>query len=121
MLGLNHQRRYLRTSVAVWLALLFSFSSLAPLAAQSLNSSPSGMACCRTKGKSCCQKSQAHHSDGKPTVSARNCNNDCGGIPFGVAAIHAFVLVRAASWVPAIAIVASRHPDHVFPASTFDS
>src|SRR5216684_3450690 len=84
--------------VGVCLALLFTFSSLAPLAAQSLTSSAAGMSCCRSKGKSCCCRKD-HNQE--PAISGRACPNDCGHVtPAGVT-VAQYVLLRARTSVPA--------------------
>jgi hypothetical protein len=60
---------------------VFSFSSLAPLAAWSFNQSTAGMRCCKTKAKSCCHKPSGTNPDG-PIAAPANCG-DCDGTALG--------------------------------------
>ena len=48
------------------LAAFFSFASLVPIAAQSLNDASGDMPCCRTKGKCCCRKTRNANSNRGP-------------------------------------------------------
>ena len=117
MPGLNKVRSWNRCLVAACLALLFSFGSLAPLAAQSFSSAPAGMACCRTKGKSCCSKNQAHHSTGGPVFSALPCSSGGCLVSLGGVAIAGFAMFRVHTWEPATEAAAVRNSRHLFPAS----
>ncbi len=69
MLSTKRNHRLGRGLLAVCLAFLFSFASLAPLAASSFNDP--GTSCCRSKTKCCCGK-HSHSADG-PTISAASC------------------------------------------------
>jgi len=75
MLGKTYNSRWGRGLVAAWLALFLSFASLAPIAAQSLNDSPGGMACCKSKakGKCCCRKHPGSSGKSTPVITAAGC------------------------------------------------
>ena len=75
MLGINYRCCFARGVVAAWLALLLSFASLAPLAAQSLIGL--GSSCCRNRVKCCCRKANATQPQG-PALSGTSCGSDCG-------------------------------------------
>ena len=74
MLGTKYNSRLGRRGlVAAWLALFLSFASMAPIAAQSLNDSSGGMACCKAKGKCCCRKHPGSSGKGAPVITAAGC------------------------------------------------
>src|SRR5947207_14975151 len=99
MLRPKHKRGYAYDAVAVCLALFFSFSSLAPLAPQSLSSPSASMHCCRTKGKSCCCHKNSNQD---PAISGRSCPNDCGHITLGSVAGIDYVPLRSAAWATVV-------------------
>lgn len=112
-------RRSNRCLVAACLALLFSFGSLAPLAAQSFSSAPAGMACCRTKGKSCCNRNQAHHAPAGPVFAAVSCASDCCPVSLGGIALAGFGIFRTRVWEAALHAAAVLNGRPIFPASAF--
>jgi hypothetical protein len=73
MPGIKQNSRRIRGVVAAWLALFFSFASLAPVAAQAGNGSSSGMACCKAKASSCCPKHRGTSGKGTPVIAAAHC------------------------------------------------
>jgi hypothetical protein len=116
MLGKNQWRCF----VAVCLALLFSFSPLTAAAAQSVNASVSGMACCRNKAKACCHKRQAHHSNSGSVISAVACASDCGQMAPAIS-IFAATFSQNSTWVPAITTAGVTRGNHKVPVSAFSS
>jgi len=75
MLVTTQNSRWGRGIVAAWLALLLCFASLAPIAAQSFNTSSAGMACCKTKGQCCCRKHPGLRGETTPAITAAGCFN----------------------------------------------
>jgi len=100
MLETKRNSRWGRSLVAVCLTLLFSLSSLASLAARSINEASAAMRCCPTTDKSCCRKSHRANPNDGPSVGAAGCV-DCGGgilasaSSMGYAAIHFQLLMPA--------------------------
>jgi len=86
MLGTAYWR-IARLAAAVCLAVLLSFASLAPLAAEG----SAACSCCRSHGKCCCRKDGARTPVG-PTLSSACCSRDCGLAVLG--GVAANVLVR---------------------------
>jgi hypothetical protein len=116
MLQTNSKRVFARNVVAAFLALFFSFSSLAALAAQSVPS-PAGMACCRNKEKSCCRKSHNPDSGRGAVISGRTCASDCGQATLGSIATPGYVPVQTVAWGIATDASVLLHGREVFTAS----
>src|ERR1035437_2160092 len=104
MLGRNHSFRLARAVVAACLALLLSFASLVPLAAQSL-SGPSS-SCCRNRAKCCCRKANAKLPSGS-IISARSCGSDCGHLTLGGNRTTGFIPPASRPVAPPIVLLAT--------------
>jgi hypothetical protein len=100
MLGATGNSRWGRRLGAAWLAVFFCLASLTPIAAQSLNDSLGGMACCKAKGKCCCRKHPDSNGQSARVITAASCL-DCenmavnGGSPTGLVPIRFQVLTVA--------------------------
>jgi len=94
--------------VAACLAFLFSFSSLAPLAASSFDNR-ADMSCCKTKAKCCCRRHSHTNPSNDPAIGAAGCV-DCGNAtlgsvsPIGPAVIRLTVLTPAIHPAGAVAV-----------------
>ena len=89
------RQHWSRFVAAVWLTLLFSFSSLGALTVQAF--SATGTACCRTKGECCCHKHQ-----GGAEFSGKTCASDCGHVTLGGIPIAGAALTQKKAWIPAL-------------------
>jgi hypothetical protein len=93
--------RWGRGLVAACLTLLFSFSSLAPIAAQSFNGACADMPCCKSKGKCCCRKRLRANPNRGPVIGSAGCV-ECGGGTIGSVSAMGHAAIRLQLSTPTI-------------------
>ena len=101
MLGKTQNLRSGRGLLAACLVFLFSFSSLAPLAASAFPDSSSDMPCCKTKGRCCCRKRPRANPTSGPVVNASSCV-DCRGGTLGSVNAMGYAVIRLQVLTPVI-------------------
>jgi hypothetical protein len=101
MLASKHSLRWIRASLAVILACLFSVLSVAPIAAAVFDSAPGGMACCKTKGACCCRK-HGHRNSGSGPAFQSACGGDCAGAALGGISAMGSAVIRLEFFTPAV-------------------
>ena len=116
MLGTKYNSRLGRGLVAAWLALFLSFASLAPIAAQSLNDSSGGMACCKAKGKCCCRKHPGSSGKGTPVITAAGCL-DCENMAVSGVSSMGHVPIRFQVFTVATEVTGKARVATVIPRS----
>jgi hypothetical protein len=119
MLGLNRIRCWLRGSAAVSLALLLSFSTLVPIAAEALEGRATHGSHCKTKGSCCCHGNRNRTSG--PAVSAKSCAQDCCQATLGGVIGNGYLLLRYQPWTPAIHIAVRARAAESISLSVVDS
>jgi hypothetical protein len=103
MLEGKYCARWVRSFMAVSLAVLFSFGSLTPLAAGAFTPATR----CGNKTQCCCRR--AHRTDG-PAVSSRACQSDCGRVTLGGTGIAVYAAPRTATAEPLVAVADRARP-----------
>jgi len=106
------RRNQSRVLVAVCLSVLFCFSSLAALAAESADTAL-GIGCCHTKTKCCCRK---HHDEG-PAFSGNPCGRHCDAMLPGTITISGHFPRQSRLGNPAEATVGAARKNELAPAS----
>ena len=114
MLGKRDSFRLARGTIAACLALLFSFASLAPLAARSLTACNSS--CCRSRAKCCCGKANAKPPVG-PALSSKSFCGDCGKVTLGSVRTSGFVQPSSRSLAPPAELLVSERAGESSPAA----
>lgn len=117
MLGMDQNLRWGRGLVAACLAVLFSFSSLAPIAARSLNDA-ADMPCCKTKGKCCCRSHRRSNATGGATIAAAGCL-DCGSGTLGGVSASSHIAIRLQVLAPATDVACKVPVGAVVPQPHF--
>jgi len=90
-----------RGLMAACLALVFAYTSLAPVSAET--SSESAHGCCRGRGRCCCHGNAAK-PPAAPVFSKRPCGDGCGEMALTGSGVAGFAALSHSSAIPPAAI-----------------